>query len=103
MPANANCADIPEESADDQLLFRILAAARAVHEALGPGFVENTYARALLSEVSRKFHVDRDKTIKIWHGSVLVGRHRLDLVVDHSVIVELKAGRAIIPLHLAQM
>jgi GxxExxY protein len=89
---------------DDQLLYRILDAARIVHTTLGPGFIESVYARALALELkSRDLEVDRERTIKIWYGSILIGRHRFDLIVNHSAIVELKASRAIIPVHVAQM
>jgi GxxExxY protein len=49
------------------------------------------------------FNVAREKAVKVWYGVNLVGKHRLDLVVDQSVILELKAGRGIIPVHVAQM
>ena len=89
---------------EDCLLYRILEASRAVHSALGPGFIESIYLRALTVELkNRGFHVDREKGIKIWYGPSLVGQHRLDLLIDHSVIIELKASRCIIPLHIAQM
>ena len=88
----------------DQVVYRILKAARLVHTALGPGFVEKIYARALIAELMDDgFQVEREKTIKIWYGPRLVGKHRLDLVVDNTVIIELKANHAIIPLHTAQM
>ena len=89
---------------EDQLVYRILEAARAVHAVLGPGFIEGIYSRALTLELTNKgFHVDRERAIKIWYGSRLVGQHRLDLLVDGAVIIELKANRAIIPVHVAQM
>ncbi len=89
---------------DDQLLYRILDAARSVHTTLGPGFIESVYARALAVELkSRDLEVDRERTIKIWYGLALVGKHRFDLIVNHSVIVELKASRGIVPVHIAQM
>lgn len=89
---------------DDQVVFRILKAARHVHTALGPGFIESIYARALIAELMDDgFQVHREKVIKIWYGSHLVGRHRLDLLVDNTVIIELKANHGIIPLHIAQM
>jgi GxxExxY protein len=49
------------------------------------------------------FRVDREKTVRIWYGTYLVGKHRLDLVVEDSVIIELKACRSIIPINLAQV
>lgn len=88
----------------DQLLYRILDAGRLVHSTLGPGFMESIYSRALAQELrQRDFHVDRERIVKIWYMSMVVGKHRFDLVVDDSVIIELKACRTIIPVHLAQM
>src|SRR5215468_401800 len=90
--------------AGERLVYGILEAARVVHGTLGPGFIEGIYGRALLVELKNNgFHVDREKLIKIWYGRSLAGRHRLDLLVDQSIIIELKANRGIIPVHLAQM
>lgn len=41
--------------------------------------------------------------IKIWYGSQLVGKHRLDLVVGAAVIVELKANKGIAGIHKEQL
>jgi GxxExxY protein len=89
---------------EDQLLFRIVEAARQVHIVLGPGFVESVYGRALRIELRKSgFKVHREKSIRVWYGDSLVGRHRLDLVVDELVILELKASRSIIPVNVAQV
>lgn len=82
----------------------IVAAARQVHQTLGPGFLESIYSKALVAELrNRGIPIEREKQIKVWYGTQLVGTHRLDLVVDSSVIVELKANRGIVGAHLAQM
>ena len=87
-----------------RLIQDIVRAAECVHAALGPGFLESIYARALVSEFRNLgFPVERERMIKIWYGRQLVGKHRLDLVVDGSVIVELKASRGIATVHLAQL
>jgi len=84
--------------------YRIVEAARAVHRTLGPGFLESIYCRALISELkSRGMPIQREKQIKIWYGTQLVGKHQLDLVVDGSIVVELKANRGIVGAHLAQV
>jgi GxxExxY protein len=89
---------------DDRLVYRILESARLVHATLGPGFVESIYVRALVAELTNNgFHVDREKVIKVWYGGRVVGKHRLDMLVDGSAIIELKANRGIIPVHLAQV
>jgi GxxExxY protein len=88
----------------ERLVFRIVEAARAVHLALGPGFIESIYSRALIAELKNNgFQVEREKAIKIWYASIVVGKHLLDLVVDGTVIVELKANRGIVQVHMAQM
>ena len=88
----------------ERLVFRIVEAARAVHLALGPGFIESIYSRALIAELKNNgFQVEREKVIKIWYASSVVGKHLLDLVVDGTVIVELKANRGIVQVHMAQM
>lgn len=88
----------------ERLVFRIVEAARAVHLALGPGFIESIYSRALIAELKNNgFQVEREKAIKVWYASSVVGKHLLDLVVDGTVIVELKANRGIVQVHMAQM
>jgi len=89
---------------EDGLILGILETARTVHETLGPGFIESIYARALVVELRNKdVRVQREKTIRISYSGTVVGKHRLDLVIDDAVIVELKATRTIIPIHICQM
>jgi len=49
------------------------------------------------------FEVECERVIKIWYGSCCVGKHRLDLIVNQAAIIELKASRSIIPVHVAQV
>ena len=88
----------------ERLVYRIVEPARTVHHELGPGFIESIYARALVAELkTRGLQVKREMLITIRYASIVVGKHRLDLVVDGTVIVELKANRGIVKVHLAQM
>lgn len=92
-----------EMESGDQLVQRIVQCGRRVHSALGPGFIESIYSRALVVELrSQGFRVEREKLIKIWYGSQLVGKHCLDIVVNDTVILELKASRGIVQVHTAQ-
>src|SRR2546426_9463230 len=87
-----------------RLIQEILKAAQSVHSKLGCGFIESVYGRALIIELKKTdFRIEREKLIKIWYGSQIVGKHFLDLVVEETIIIELKAARAIIPVHAAQM
>ncbi len=89
---------------DEKVTLELVHAARVVHEALGPGFVEAVYNKAFAVELrNRNLIVEREKLIRVVYGSCVVGRHYLDLVVEGRVIVELKATRAIIPVYEAQM
>jgi GxxExxY protein len=86
------------------LVREIVDAASRVHEALGPGFLESIYSRALLSELrSRGFAIQRERQIKIWYGDQLVGKHNLDLVVAATAIIELKSNQGLLPVHVAQL
>lgn len=89
---------------DEHLINDILDAALAVHSCLGCGFIESIYGRALATELRQHdLQIEREKLIKIRYGSQVVGKHFLDLVVNDTVIVELKAARGIIPVHTAQL
>ena len=86
------------------LLRQIVDAATCVHSTLGPGFLESIYSRALFAELrSHGLLTERERQIKIWYGSQIVGKHSLDLVVEATAIVELKANQGLIPAHLAQL
>lgn len=89
---------------EDQLVFEILQAARAVHQTLGPGFVEAVYSKAFGLELrTRGLIVEREKLIRVIYGGSVVGRHYLDLLVERRVILELKANRCIVPFYEAQV
>ncbi len=90
------------ELVGNELTDRLLNAAVTVHRELGPGFLESVYEAALCHELTKRGHVvERQKRISIRYDNVEVGEHRLDLLVDDSVILELKACRAIEDIHLA--
>lgn len=99
--------DLEEEKGKHQfegLSKKIIGAALEVHRELGPGFLENIYEEALkvdLTEHSLNFECQKE--IKIEYLGVAVGTHRLDLVVEGKIIVELKAVNEIADVHLAQL
>ncbi len=96
--------DAPMSLEGHRLIQEILKAAQSVHSKLGCGFIESVYGRALIIELKNTdFRIEREKLIKIWYGSKIVGKHFLDLVINETVIIELKAARGIMPVHAAQM
>lgn len=66
----------------EELSRKIIGAAIEVHRALGPGFLENIYEKALRVDFTEHgLHFECQKEIKIEYLGVVVGIHRLDLVV----------------------
>jgi GxxExxY protein len=88
----------------EELSKRIIGAAINVHRELGPGFLESIYEEALKIELPRLgLHYDSQKEIMIKYLSVEVGLHRLDLLIENVIIVELKAVTKLADIHFAQL
>lgn len=87
----------------DPLTRGIIAAIIHVHTVLGPGFLESIYRRALLLElVKRGLSVSTEVEIDIFYDGTRVGQHRLDLLVEDKVIIELKTVETLAKAHYAQ-
>jgi len=88
----------------EELSSRIIGAAIQVHRKLGPGFLESIYEEALKIELSiRRFYHESQKEIKIEYLDVTVGLHRLDLIVENKIVIELKAVKEFTDIHFAQL
>jgi GxxExxY protein len=84
------------ELGNKELSGRVIEAAIAVHTALGPGFLESVYENALAVELTaRGIRFEQQKVIPIRHRDTVVGEHRLDLLVEKLLLVELKAVSAL--------
>jgi len=95
--------DNPESLYKD-VTSRILDAAIEVHRVLGPGFLEGVYEEALAREFNlRGIRFERQKAIPVPYKDIVAGEHRLDFLVDDSVIVELKAVKDFDEIHFAQV
>ncbi|TAH40384.1 MAG: GxxExxY protein [Bacteroidetes bacterium] len=76
-----------------EITNKMLQAFYKVYNTLGYGFLEKVYENALFFELcSLGFHVERQKEIDVYYEKKLVGKYFADLVIDHCVIVELKAS-----------
>jgi GxxExxY protein len=88
--------------AHEELTGRIIACAIEVHKALGPGFLESVYEAAMVVELKRAgLKVESQKPLRIFYREVLVGEHRLDLLVEDNIVVELKAISELEDIHFA--
>jgi len=87
-----------------ELTQSIIGAAIQVHRRLGPGLLESAYRACLAYELRKSgFEVIEEKPIPIVYDEVkLECGFRADLLVNQSVIVELKAKAAIHPVDIAQ-
>ncbi len=96
---------LPEkEYPEKDLTERIIGCAIKVHRALGPGYLEVIYENALAFELSRcGLGVDRQRVVKVLYEGVEVGEHRIDLVVEGRVVLELKAVERLNDKHAAQV
>ena len=85
------------------LTGRIIGCAIEVHNALGPGFQEKIYQRALAIEMSRQginFIMEYENTV-IYKGEI-VGKRRSDFLVEEKISVEIKAVSLMDDAHLCQ-
>jgi len=83
----------------------VVDAAMKIHSALGPGLLESAYAACLKHElVKRGLKVACEVPLPVVYDDVrLDAGYRLDLVVEDTVVVELKAIEALAPIHQAQI
>ena len=79
-----------------ELSSRVIEAAIAVHKSLGPGFLESVYENALCIELRQMgIAYEQQKALDVFYQGEVVGQHRLDLLVEGTLLVELKAVRAL--------
>jgi len=89
----------------NQISYDIIGASFKVHSALGPGLLESTYEVCMEYELIKiGYKVERQKPLPVsYDGIRLDAGYRIDLLVDDSVIVELKSVNEMIPLFNAQL
>ena len=83
----------------------VIGAAIEVHRALGPGLLENVYEQCLCRElILRNLPIENQKALAVnYKGVELDCGYRLDIVVPHKLIIELKACDSLLPIHEAQL
>ena len=87
----------------NQITEIVIGCAFRVHNTLGAGFLEKVYENALAHEVRKAgLVVVQQAEINVYYDRVKVGLYAADLLVESTVLVELKAVRAPDDIHLAQ-
>ena len=88
----------------NELTYKVIGAAMEVHRALGAGLLERVYENALGVELARQgIPFQRQVPVRVTYKGVQVGQGRIDLLVDETIVVELKVVRRIVDTHVAQM
>lgn len=83
----------------------VIGACIEVHRVLGPGLLESAYEECLCHELAlRSIAFERQQSLPVSYKSVRLDcGYRLDLVVEQTLIVELKCVDALMPIHQAQL
>lgn len=88
----------------DPLTEQIIGCAISVHRALGPGLMEATYEEAFCIELSEeRLQFKRQMGVPIMYRGRLIGEYRPDLVVEETVVVEVKSVDRLIGVHQSQL
>jgi GxxExxY protein len=83
---------------------KVLKAAFNVHHALGSGLLESAYEEAFCVELQDAgLRFERQKVYALMHKGTDIGGYIADLVVENTIILELKAVAQLIPIHEAQL
>jgi GxxExxY protein len=84
--------DLVTDATGNDLTYCIIGAAMAVHNFIGPGYKEEIYERALAAELQdRDIAVERQFEVEVCYADLQVGQFYLDLFVERTVVVEIKA------------
>jgi GxxExxY protein len=91
--------------AEENIGHALIGAAIKVHSALGPGLLESAYEACLVYELEKlRFRVRQQVPIPIRYEELSIDNgYRIDLLVEDSVVVELKAIEHILPVHRGQL
>jgi GxxExxY protein len=94
-----------KEYLDRDYTHKLLGCAYAVHSALGPGLLESVYEKALCYELqSQGFEVRNQVPVKVKYRDIYLDLNlQLDIIVDNSVILELKSVAELLPVHKKQL
>lgn len=90
---------------DREITECIIGCAIKVHQQLGPGLLESAYTACLQHELLKAgLTVEREKPIPLYYDDLKIDcAYRLDLLVDDTVVVEVKAVEKFEDVHLSQL
>jgi GxxExxY protein len=88
---------------ENEISSKIIGAAIRVHRQLGPGLLESSYQHCLFYELlARGIRVRKEVPLPIvYRGEKLDAGYRMDLLVEDTVVVEIKSAEALAKIHFA--
>ena len=87
----------------DKVTEKIIGGSFVIGNQLGVGFLEKVYENALIHELNKlSLRVQSQVPVQVKYDNVVVGEYVCDLLVQDSVVVELKAVKALDDVHMAQ-
>ena len=88
----------------EMLVKKVMACAVNIRKHLGPGYLESVYKNAMLVELEKNgLTYEVEKPINVYYEKVLVGEFKADIVVEGSLILELKAVSSLHVAHEIQL
>ena len=89
---------------ENEISNKVIGFAIEVHNALGPGLLENVYKECLYHKIKQAgFKVEKEKTIPLIFEDVKLDcGYRIDLLVEEKLVIELKSVETLSKLHFAQ-
>ena len=90
---------------ENEIGTMVVDCAYKVHKTLGPGLLESTYEVCLEYELLNSgYKVERQKELPVYYNKIKMDAgYRIDLLIENSVIIELKSVETILPIHKAQI
>ena len=96
---------LPLPAGYEKLTEHIIGCGIAVHREFGPGLIEPIYQPCLVIELQQAgLRVEENRRLELHYKGRRIGKHYwIDLIVEDTVLIELKAVAALAPIHQAQV
>jgi len=88
----------------ERVMTETIGCAIRVHRALGPGFLESIYKRAMRIELEASgLSYEAERPVRVRYRNVDIPGQRVDLIVERKIVVELKSVMRLDEVHRAQV
>ncbi len=90
---------------ENELSKRVIGIGIEVHSALGPGLLESSYKECYFYKIQKNgLYVEKEKPVPLFFEEVrLECGYRIDLLVEHRLVIEVKSVETLSDIHLAQV